>query len=185
MALKEDPEQSAVPDAVPNSSPDIQSAPGPSSQGSTVSEVVEFYDDLREFALLVSNETNLFDIKEVHMNFKRQSLVQDFDSGMPTLRRFIRPTDWHRVEQMFQIVTTLPPRDLQQRCTFRDPMLFRLPGESRSYLRSKLTSVYLAHEVVPGETYPIHFWMNFSSFDSSRIRRPREQELESVREDEE
>eukprot|EP00438_Fugacium_kawagutii_P035012 Skav208028 [mRNA] locus=scaffold2714:498887:511584:- [translate_table: standard] len=150
--MQEDPEQSAAPDAVPISSPDLHGpGSGPSSQGrtgSTVSEVVEFYDDLREFALLVSNETNLFDIKEVHLNFKRQSLVQDFDSGMPTLRRFIRPTDWHRIEQMFQIVSNLPPRDLQQRCTFRDPVLFRLPGESRSYLRSKLTSVYLAHEVV-------------------------------------
>ena len=122
-------------------------------------------------ALLVSNENAVFDVKEAHLAFRRQSSEPAIKSGMPTLRRFIRPSDWDRMEKMFDIVTNLPPSDVQQRCTFRHPMLFRLPGESPSYLRSRQTSVYLAGEVVPD--HPVHFWMNFSSFDTSQICRPR------------
>ena len=116
---------------------------------------------------------------------------------MPTLRRFIRPSDWDRIEQMFYIASHLPPSEEtlgscgerfpmtiklwhhfeyiiilkiewveldkcssdkftslcsihisfvshmqmpcslrfskeEQRCFFRKPMFFRLPGESRS-----------------------------------------------------
>eukprot|EP00438_Fugacium_kawagutii_P022533 Skav206043 [mRNA] locus=scaffold587:38808:39962:- [translate_table: standard] len=184
LALKEDPEQSAPPDALPNSAPPVNAAAAhPRSQdlGSLVSEVVEVHDELLEVALLVSNETSLFDIKEVHLRFKRSTSVPALNSGMPTLKRFIRPTDWGRIETMLDNLRNLRPSEMQQRCTFRHPMLFRLPGESRSYLCSRLTSMYLAHEVVLDR--PMHFWMNLSSFDTSHIRRPREQELEGIGEE--
>lgn len=183
LALKEDPEQSAPPDAPETTPPttSVKSEAIPSRCSSTVSEVVEAYDELVEIALLVSNENAMFDIKEAHLAFRRQSSEPAIESGMPTLRRFIRPSDWDRMEKMFDIVTNLPPSDVQQRCTFRHPMLFRLPGESRSYLRSRQTSVYLAGQVVPD--HPAHFWMNFSSFDASQIRRPREPELQGIYEE--
>eukprot|EP00438_Fugacium_kawagutii_P020416 Skav231254 [mRNA] locus=scaffold411:606216:607448:- [translate_table: standard] len=127
LALREDPEQSTPPDAPPNSAPAVhQVAPEP-SQGSAASEIVDSYNELMEFALLVSNETSLFDIKEVHLVFKRETPVPALNS-MPTLRRFIRPTDWYRVEEMFQNLIGLPPAEMQQRCTFRHPMLVRIPG---------------------------------------------------------
>ncbi|CAL1132440.1 unnamed protein product [Cladocopium goreaui] len=188
LALKEDPESAEEPpEASSQAAPPIssvvsaQSVESQGHAGSTASEVVESYNELVEFALLVSNETAVFDVKEAHLAFRRQSSEPAILSGMPTLRRFIRPSDWDRMEKMFDIVTNLPPSDVQQRCTFRHPMLFRLPGESRSYLCSRQTSVYLAGEVVPDE--PVHFWMNFSSFDTSQIRRPREPELQGIREE--
>eukprot|EP00438_Fugacium_kawagutii_P022543 Skav206053 [mRNA] locus=scaffold587:300912:301805:+ [translate_table: standard] len=184
LALKEDPEQSVPPDALPNSAPPVNAAPAQSRSqdlGSLASEVVEVYDELLEVALLASNETSLFDIKEVHLRFRRKTSVPALNSGMPTLKRFIRPTDWGRIERMFENLTNLTPAEIQQRCTFRHPMLFRFPGESRSYLCSRLTSMYLAHEVVPER--PVHFWMNLSSFDASHIRRPTEQELEGIGEE--
>ena len=55
--------------------------------------------------------------------------------------------------------------------------------ESRSYLRSRQTSITLAHQdVLTGA--PTHFWMHLSSFDDTRIQRPREQDLKGIREEE-
>ena len=134
-ALKEDPESAEEPpEASSQAAPPIssvvsaQSVESQGHAGSTASEVVESYNELVEFALLVSNETAVFDVKEAHLAFRRQSSEPAIESGMPTLRRFIRPSDWDRMEKMFDIVTNLPPSDVQQRCTFRHPMLFRLPG---------------------------------------------------------
>jgi len=151
LALKEDPEQvlAAVPvsaDASPPLGPHHtvgdrlppQSLAGRSR--SSISEVVEAYDELVEVALLVSNATGLLDIEEAHLSFQRQSNAPRIETGMPTLRRFIRPSDWDRVEGMFNFVTDLPATEERQRCYFRRPMLFRLPGESRSYLCSRQTS---------------------------------------------
>eukprot|EP00438_Fugacium_kawagutii_P025422 Skav235047 [mRNA] locus=scaffold824:58306:59736:- [translate_table: standard] len=185
LALKEDPEQSnSPPDALHNTPavhPRAVQHQSRDHTASSVSEIVEAYDELMEFALLVSNENSLFDINEVHLRFRRSTSVPALVSGMPTLKSFIRPTDWHRIETMLVNLTHLSPSQIQQRCTFRHPMLFRLPGQSRSYLCSRLTSMYLAHDVLPER--PVHFWMNLSSFDASHIRRPREQELEGIGEE--
>ena len=40
----------------------------------------------------------LLDIEEAHLSFQRQSNAPRIETGMPTLRRFIRPSDWDRVE---------------------------------------------------------------------------------------
>ncbi|CAK9009309.1 unnamed protein product [Durusdinium trenchii] len=62
-------------------------------------KVVEAYDELVEISLLVSNCTGLLDIEEAHLRFDRGSSAQrTIETGMPTLRRFIRPTDWDRIE---------------------------------------------------------------------------------------
>eukprot|EP00435_Cladocopium_sp_Y103_P034311 s535_g8.t2 len=167
LALKEDPEQVLASVPVPaDASPPLgplrtaqegrlppQSLAGRSR--SSVSEVVEAYDELVEVALLVSNSTGLLDIEEAHLSFQRQSNAPRIETGMPTLRRFIRPSDWDRE---------------RQRCYFRRPMLFRLPGESRSYLCSRQTSVSRADRyVVPGS--PVHYWMHLTAFDSSQVQR--------------
>lgn len=193
LALKEDPEQvlAAVPVSADASPPVWPHHPQhaedrlPRSVGrsrSSISEVVEAYDELVEVALLVSNATGLLDIEEAHLSFKRQSNAPRIETGMPTLRRFIRPSDWDRVEGMFNFVNDLPATEERQRCYFRRPMLFRLPGESRSYLSSRQTSVSRADRyVVPGT--PVHFWMHLTAFDSSQVQRPREQELAGIEEE--
>eukprot|EP00434_Breviolum_minutum_P042513 symbB.v1.2.037842.t1/scaffold5706.1/size24370/1 len=186
LAMKEDPDQ-RVPDAAPDSVPSMHDhsdhfEPSLTRTRSGISEVVVAYDDLREIALLVSDATGLLDIKEVHLSFQRHSPVSSIEAGMPTLRRFIRPSDWDRIEQMFYIASHLPPSEEEQRCFFRKPMFFRLPGESRSYLCSRSTSVHVADRVVqPGS--PTHYWMHFTQFDSSQVQKPREQELEGIQEE--
>ena len=103
LAMKEDPEQSlpeAEPEAQPGSVPALR-RPSSARSRSSVSEVVmAAYDDLLEIALLVSDATGFLDICEVHLSFRRQSEVSNIESGMPTLRRFIRPSDWDRIERM-------------------------------------------------------------------------------------
>lgn len=184
FAIREDADQSlhsAPPDALNDSGPVATAGESENRTGSSMSDAVEAYDELVEIALLLTNDTESLDIREVHLSFCRQSLYS-LDSGMPTLRKFIRPTDWHRIETMMGIVTNLPPAAIQQRCCFRHPMLFRLPGESRSHLRSRETSMSLAGRNAAG--VPTHFWMHLASFDDSQIRRPRRQDLEGIREEE-
>lgn len=194
LAIKEDPEHSSscappeAPDAVPLPlmAPDGQEGRSParlpSKSRSSISELLVAYDDLVEMALLVSDATEFLDIEEVHLSFQRQSEVSNIESGMPTLRRFIRPFDWDRIEKMFDIVTNLPEADRHERCYFRRPTLFRVPGESRSYLCARSTSLRLADPCVqPGRA--THYWMHLTQFDSSQIQRPREQELEGIHEE--
>ena len=182
LAIKEDAEQiapDAPPDSVPPMSSIRQGLRFPSTR-STLSELVEAYDELTQVALLVSNNTGFMDIEEAHLSFKRQSPALTIEQGMPTLRRFIRPSDWDRIEGMFTFVANLPAYE-RQRCYFRKPMLFRIPGESRSYLRSKETCVSRAEDA--GETSgAMHFWMYFTDFDSTQVLRPREQELPGIHE---
>ena len=56
-------------------------------------------------------------------------------------------------------------------------MLFWLPGESRIYRQTSITLAY-------GLGAPTQFWMHLSSFDDTRIQRPREQDLEGICEEE-
>ena len=126
LAMKEDPEQQTPPDAAPGSTPSINATFTSRTAGSrsSVSEVVQTYPDLTEIALLCSNATGLLDIEEAHLLFQRQEWRPNIESGMPTLRRFIRPSDWDRIEKMIQNVVNLPPADIdiERRCYFGHPM---------------------------------------------------------------
>ena len=180
LAIKEDPE-SVPPEAPPNSAPQIQHSATTRTR-SSVSDLVMASDDLVEIALLLSDATEFLDIEQVHLSFQRKSDVCNIEGGMPTMRRFIRPSDWERIEKMLDVVTNLDPADQGQRCHFQRPTLFRVPGESRSYLCAKSTSLRLADPcLIPGR--PAHYWLHLSQFDSSQIQRTREQELEGIQEE--
>eukprot|EP00438_Fugacium_kawagutii_P003564 Skav226533 [mRNA] locus=scaffold4831:38200:39687:- [translate_table: standard] len=151
LAMKEDAEQSSrsIPDAEMQNPPVPRTERGPGARSvSSVSHVVEGYDELVQFSLLVNNSTDMLDIQEARLTFNRQSSLPTLESGMPTLRRFIRPTDWHRIETMIRNITELPPEDMH------------LAGT------------------------PTRFWLGFSCFDDSQLRRPRLQDLEEIREHE-
>eukprot|EP00438_Fugacium_kawagutii_P010716 Skav213167 [mRNA] locus=scaffold11:10575:11545:+ [translate_table: standard] len=152
--MKEDADQSSrsIPDAKEMQNPSVQAERGPQAPSvSSASHVVEGYDELVQFSLLVNNSTDMLDIQEARLKFDRRSPFPTVgEPGMPTLRKFIRPTDWHRIETMIRNVTELPPEDM-----------------------------YLA-----GGT-PTRFWVCFSCFDESQLRRPRLQDLDEIREDDE
>ena len=87
LAMREDADQSsrsAPPDALHGSSPVTIGDSEAARTGSSVPEAVEAYDELAEMALLLTNETESLDIREVHLSFCPQSHA---DSGMPTLQR--------------------------------------------------------------------------------------------------
>eukprot|EP00438_Fugacium_kawagutii_P009524 Skav209797 [mRNA] locus=scaffold1201:209212:214227:- [translate_table: standard] len=186
LAMKEDADElsRAIPDAQETQNPSLphtERGPGARS-ASSASHVVEGYDELVQFSLLVNNSTDMLDIQEARLTFNRCCLLPTLESGMPTLRRFIRATDWHRIEAMIRNVAELPAEDKHAQCYFRHPMLFRIPGESRSYLRSHDTFVTLADTaIVPGT--PTRFWVCFSCFDESQFRRPRLQDLDEIPEE--
>jgi hypothetical protein len=144
--MKEDPEQKPPPDASEAGAralPRSFLSTAPSCTRSSETEIVDTCEELMEIALLFTNETGLLDVKEVRLSFHRQSWAPTIESGMPTLRRFIRPTDWDRIETMIQNVINLPPSEIERRCYFRHPMLFRVPGASRSYMCSRQTYITL------------------------------------------
>ena len=183
--MKEDPEQKPPPDASeagPSALPRSFASTAPSWTRSSDTEIVDTCEELMEIALLFTNETGLLDVKEVRLSFHRQSWAPTIESGMPTLRRFIRPTDWDRIETMIQNVINLPPSDIERRCYFRHPMLFRVPGAPRSYMCSRQTYITLHSPQVVDPAAPIFFRMHLSSFDANHIVRPREQELDGIEE---
>ena len=183
LAIKQDPEQAAAPpEAEPNSLPSTRSHRRYSRSQSTTSETVEAYDELVRIALLVSTRTGFLDIEEAHLSFKRQSPELTIETGMPTLRRFINPSDWDRIEGMLDFVT-----DCGQPAFFRHPMLFRMPGETLKYLRSNETSVCAAMPIDSidgtGEEAK-YFWLHLSDFDSSRrVCLPRGTKLPEIHEE--
>ncbi|CAL1168861.1 unnamed protein product [Cladocopium goreaui] len=186
LAMKEDPEQKPPPDASEAGAralPRSFLSTAPSCTRSSETEIVDTCEELMEIALLFTNETGLLDVKEVRLSFHRQSWAPTMESGMPTLRRFIRPTDWDRIETMIQNVVNLPPSEIERRCYFRHPMLFRVPGASRSYMCSRQTYITLhCPQVMDDPERPIFFRMHLSSFDANHIARPREQELGGIEE---
>lgn len=59
-------------------------------------------EDLEEMTLLVDVSTDLHDVREAHMRFRRQSEedpneLSALQSGMPSMRKFVKPTDWEKI----------------------------------------------------------------------------------------
>ena len=186
LALKQDLEQAqkrAPPEAEPNSLPRWpRSHRRRSPSQSSISETVEAYDELAQIALLVSTRTGFLDIEEAHLSFKRQSPELTIETGMPTLRRFINPSDWDRIEGMLDFVTESAE---SRPAFFRHPMLFRMPGETLKYLRSNETSICKAAMPIDGTGEEAkYFWLHLSDFDSSRrLCLPRGTKLPEIHEE--
>lgn len=189
LAIKQDPEQAqkrTPPEAEPNS---FSRWPRPhrrhTRSQSSISETVEAYDELVQIALLVSTRTGFLDIEEAHLSFKRQSPELTIETGMPTLRRFINPSDWDRIEGMLDFVTESAE---SRPAFFRHPMLFRMPAETLKYLRSNETSICKAAMPIDsidgtGEEAK-YFWLHLSDFDSSRrLCLPRGTKLPEIHEE--
>lgn len=65
--------------------------------------------------LLVDVSTDLHDVQEAHMRFRRQSEedpneLSALQSGMPSMRKFVKPTDWEKIRNR---ATTFAEESLQ------------------------------------------------------------------------
>lgn len=165
IALAEDVQPSPLPEAVPPAQdPPLlthKGAPAPvegdgiSARGSATScaEAVESFQELIEMNLFLDpyqkDDAFLDDIREAHFKFERKTSLPRISRGMPTLKRYVHPSDWETVdayvEQVVSRIRTTPPKESGEpaECPALDlgPLLLRLPGETRAYLYARSVKV--------------------------------------------
>ena len=109
ISFKEDPESRGQPEASEDSvplellwKPPCQDDKASSrSSGSSVAACAE----LREMTLLVATDTELQDVQEAHLRFRRNSssdVAAALHSSMPSLRKLLQPTDWETMRAYMQ-----------------------------------------------------------------------------------
>ena len=182
LAFRADPEQFLAPPAADGQQPrwQYEQPQPPQVAPPSSAEVVGAFKELVQATVLVSNETPAMDVEEVTLSFQR-SKDRSADSGMPTLRSFIRINDWERVEQLFNKVQ-VSEADQDQQVRFPSPLLLRIPGSRPpSYLCAKSVSVSIAEEDEGQGARS--FWLHLDAFDLRHSRRRKEQDLESISED--
>ena len=175
LAFRADPEQFLAPPAADGQQPRwrYEQPPPPQVAPPSSAEVVGAFKELVQATILVNNETPAMDVEEVTLSFERSDRS---DSGMPTLRNFIRINDWERVEQLFNKVQVSEADQDQQVHRFPSPLLLRIPGSRPpSYLRAKNITVSMAEESEEVQS----FWLHLNAFDVKHSRR-KEQDLESI-----
>ncbi|CAL1132031.1 unnamed protein product, partial [Cladocopium goreaui] len=133
---------------------------GPSSEGDTL----DVYEELQCMTLLVNPE-DFGDIEEAHLKFQRQSSEPQMRLGMPTLRRFTVSTDWSNLRQKLQFYLQAVREQQAPESMLLGPLLFRLPGESRSFLQARHVS--LSPAMGHG---PPRFWLLMKDFNPTRVR---------------
>ncbi|CAK9056137.1 unnamed protein product [Durusdinium trenchii] len=76
--------------------------------------------DLQEMFLLVDVDTELQDVQQVELNFKRQEEPLDvpsgLHSGMPSLRKLVKPMDWEKVRSKVSKFVEKSMRGVARRC---------------------------------------------------------------------
>ncbi|CAK9100703.1 Putative GTP cyclohydrolase URC1 [Durusdinium trenchii] len=91
--------------------------------------------DLQEMFLLVDVDTELQDVQQVELNFKRQEEPLDvpsgLHSGMPSLRKLVKPMDWEKVRsKVSKFVEKSMRGDVEVQGKSMNPMTVQLPGHS-------------------------------------------------------
>ncbi|CAE7663688.1 unnamed protein product, partial [Symbiodinium pilosum] len=178
LALAEDADAriqvEAETDSIPQSllsdrGPSKRSPPSVTSMGSAMTEQVEMFEELSQLTFLLNVSTELIDVGEVYMRFARQTDDDQFRFGMPSLKRFIRPLDWLAVEaQLRHFAHAARTSKPKSRCL--PPMMLRIPGESRSYLRARSASIKSMFTGPRPPNQPAWIHLTLSKFNEERIR---------------
>lgn len=163
-------------DAIPESllsgcHPAKRSAPSVTSMGSALTEQLEMFDELTQLTLLLNVSTELMDVAEVYLRFSRQTDEDQFKLGMPTLKRFVRPLDWLQVEaQLRQFAHAA--RTSRPKSRNLPPLMFRIPGESKSFLRARDVSVksMFTGPRPPGQPAWVHLTLSKFNEEKPRIQ---------------
>lgn len=134
--------------------------------------------ELKQMALLVDVNTELQDVLEVHMNFQHgeaslSAPTSTTPSGMPSLRRMVRPTDWPRVcSKVIKFADVafwtpnLKPHEFSKPLAVR----FSIHGMLDEYALAQRASI----QQVPGTESGSKVWIylsNFAPYHQSRSRR--------------
>ncbi|OLQ06055.1 hypothetical protein AK812_SmicGene10683 [Symbiodinium microadriaticum] len=151
--------------------PAKRSAPSVTSMGSALTEQLEMFDELTQLTLLLNVSTELMDVAEVYLRFSRQTDEDQFKLGMPTLKRFVRPLDWLQVEaQLRQFAHAA--RTSRPKSRNLPPLMFRIPGESKSFLRARDVSVksMFTGPRPPGQPAWVHLTLSKFNEEKPRIQ---------------
>ncbi|CAJ1407184.1 unnamed protein product [Effrenium voratum] len=99
LAVQEDPEASPVAEAEDdrNQVPEVPRETNCPGSTSSTESMWQNMPELTEMTMLVDPKTQFFDVNQVHMSFKRHSDDVDTSSRMPTVKKFVRPTDWETI----------------------------------------------------------------------------------------
>ena len=192
LAFRADPDQFAIP-------PDTHGPHGPHgahgpwhfdeqrqvprqpSEGST-DEVVKAFRQLVQLRFLVDIDTPHLDIEEATLSFSRSHP----GDGMPRLRSFVSVNDWQRVKDLFRSAKeSLAAEHSEKVWRFPSDLVIRIPGCPRKYLRARSAVVSVGDGDEEAEGSPEFVEFHLGAFDLKHLRKPREQDLESIGEDEE
>ena len=149
--------------------------------------MVEAIRQLVQLRFLVDIHTPRLDIEEATLSFS--SSQGSHRNGMPTLSSFVCVNDWQRVTDLFRDAkeSLAAERSEHPEKIWRFPssLLFRIPGRPGKYLRARsaVISVGEGDEETEGPTDFVEF--HLGSFEFKHLRKQREQDLESIGEDEE
>ncbi|CAE7022579.1 unnamed protein product [Symbiodinium sp. CCMP2456] len=148
---------------------------------SALTEQLEMFDELTQLTLLLNVSTELMDVAEVYLRFSRQTDEDQFKLGMPTLKRFVRPLDWLQVEaqlrQFAHAARTSRPKNRNL-----PPLMFRIPGESKSFLRARDVSVKSMFTGPRPAGQPAWVHLTLSKFNEEKPRIQEPSALEVVHE---
>ena len=176
-ALQEEPGQYPVPpDAEPSVvTPKSHRNPPSSTSSGASKEVAAAVGELCQVSLVVNDETTAMDIEEVTLSFLRNSR----HDKMPTLRQFMRVSDWERLQPIFDELRRL---DGEAPIELQSSLMLRIPGRIDNYIRAKEVSVGLADEPIAGNVQT--FQINLGRFVAHKPRKSEgAQDLESIHED--
>ncbi|CAK8995072.1 unnamed protein product [Durusdinium trenchii] len=167
IAFKEDPESRPQPDADEDSLPmelvntwpktgDVASLGSESTGRSESGEGRRICSELREMTLLVDTQSELQDVKEAHLRFERDAfqpgdVASALQSGMPSLRKLVKITEWEKVRvstvkfaQHAMLDPELQPRVMKQ-LTLQLPGCRRVTAEEASLKRCQQAGLVWLH----------------------------------------
>ena len=133
---------------------------------------VEVLEELSQITLLLDCSTDLFDISEAHLRFARMTSQPDLKSHMPTLKRFVRPSDWPVLETgLYQYASAVSERRRPAPQSL-SPVMIQLPGEPRKYLCAKGVSVKAVYSGFRPQGQPTYLHLTLNRFQSNLRQMP-------------
>ena len=194
LAFRADPDQFGIPpDAHGSHDPHgpwrfDQRQVQPRQPSESTDEVVKAIRQLVQLRFLVDIDTPRLDIEEATLSFSRSQGSRHRD-GMPTLRSFVCVNDWQRVKDLFrsarESLAAEHGEHTEKVWRFPSSLLFRIPGRPGNYFRARSAVVSVGDGDEETEGPPEFVEFHLGSFDLKHLRKPREQDLESIGEDEE
>ena len=148
-------------------SPSTGTAPSVTSFGSGMTENIQLFEELSQLTLTLNATTELIDVAEVHMRFTRHSDEDKMELGMPCLKKFIRPLDWLAIEAKLRKYAQLARKELPAQKKLA-PLMFRIPGDSRTFLRARSVSLKSVYSGPRPAGQPAFLHLTLSKFNEDR-----------------